>query len=402
MTGAGGLIPLAEAQTRLFALARPRPIVSVPLAQTPGHALASPLIARRSQPAADLSAMDGYAMRWSDMPGPWQVAGESAAGRPFAGALASGHAVRISTGAMVPDGADTVLVQEDCARQGDLLTLTGEGPEGRSAHIRRAGHDFAIGSMLAQPGMAIDARLIALAAMAGHGELPVFPKLRIAVLSTGDELVEPGQPLPSLAHIPASNGAMLAAMLSGLPADVTVLPLVPDRLDAIAEALAQNSTADIIVTTGGASVGDHDLVQPALIHQGGTVDFWRIAMRPGKPVMVGKLGDSIVLGLPGNPVSAYVTALMLLLPLVRTVAGFAEPLPTIQQAKAGVDFPSNGVRQDFMRTRFSDGALVPVSNQDSGALASLLVADALVIRAAHCGPTATGEPLDYIALHQWT
>lgn len=402
MTGAGGLIPLAEAQTRLFALARPRPIVSVPLAQAHGHALAAPLIARRSQPAADLSAMDGYALRWADMPGPWQVAGESAAGRPFAGALTPGQAVRISTGAMVPDGADTVLVQEDCAREGELLTLSGEGPEGRGAHIRRAGHDFAIGSMLAQPGMVIDARLIALAAMAGHGELPVFPKVRIAVLSTGDELVEPGQPLPSLAHIPASNGAMLAAMLGDLPAKVDMSPLVPDRLDAIAEALAQSSTADIIVTTGGASVGDHDLVQPALVHQGGSVDFWRIAMRPGKPVMVGKLGDSIVLGLPGNPVSAYVTALLLLLPLVRTMAGFTTPLPVVQRAIAGVDLPANGVRQDFMRARFSDGALVPVSSQDSGALASLLAADALVIRAPHCGPTAAGEPLDYIALHQWT
>ena len=197
----------------------------------------------------------------------------------------------------------------------------------------------------------IDARLIALAAMAGHGNLSVRQTVRVVILSTGDELVQPGDPLPSPAHIPASNGMMLSAMLAGLPADATTPPLAPDSLDAIGAAIADAGAADIIVTTGGASVGDHDLVQPALVQQGGSVNFWKIAMRPGKPVMVGTLGQSIVLGLPGNPVSAYVTALLLLLPLVRTIAGFASVLPRVQQAAAGAPIPANGNRQDYMRAR---------------------------------------------------
>lgn len=397
MSAADGLIPLAEAQERLFALARPRPVVSVPLMQAIGHALAEPLIAKRCQPAADLSAMDGYAIRWANMPGPWRVAGESAAGRPFAGSVSSGEAIRISTGAMVPDGADTVLVQEDCARKSDMLTLTGDGPAGRASHIRKAGHDFALGAILADAGTPVDARLIALAAMAGHGELVARAKVRVAILSTGDELAQPGAPLPSAAHIPASNGVMLHAMLAGLPVDAHTPPLVPDSLDAIGAVLAASSTADIIVTTGGASVGDHDLVQPALLQQGGSVDFWRIAMRPGKPVMVGTLGDSIVLGLPGNPVSAYVTALLLLLPLVRTMAGYSSTLPVVQHAHAGAPFPANGNRQDYMRAQLIDGALVPVSSQDSGALSGLLAADALVIRAPLCDPAQPGDRLPYFA-----
>lgn len=399
MSAAGGLIALEEAQARLFALVQPRPIVSVPLSHAIGHALAEPLIAKRSQPAAALSAMDGYAIRWADMRGPWQVVGESAAGRPYAGTVVSGEAARISTGAIVPDGADTVLVQEDCARNGDTLTLTGDGPAGMGSHIRKAGNDFAEGTVLAEAGAVIDARLVALAAMAGHGELAVRQKVRVAILSTGDELVQPGDPLPSPAHIPASNGMMLAAMLAGLPVDAITPPLVPDSLDAIGAAIAGASTADIIVTTGGASVGDHDLVQPALVQEGGSVNFWKIAMRPGKPVMVGTLGQSIVLGLPGNPVSAYVTALLLLLPLVRTMAGNASPLPRIHSAPATEALAANGNRQDFMRARLIDGALVPVGNQDSGALSGLLSADALIIRPAHCAAAAPGEPLPYIALH---
>lgn len=399
MSAADGLIPLAEAQERLFALVKPRPIVTVPLAQAMGHALAEPLVARRSQPAADLSAMDGYAIGWADMPGPWRVTGESAAGRPYAGCVSSGEAVRISTGATIPDGADTVLVQEDCAREGDVLVLTGDGPAGRASHIRKVGHDFADGIVLADAGAPIDARLIALAAMGGHGELAARSRVSVAILSTGDELVEPGASLPSVAHIPASNGVMLAAMLAGLPADARTPPLVLDRLEAIGAALANASTANIIVTTGGASVGDHDLIQPALLQQGGSVDFWRIAMRPGKPVMVGTLGESIVLGLPGNPVSAYVTALLLLLPLVRTMAGYSSTLPQVKHAAAGTPLPANGIRQDYMRARLIDGALVPVSSQDSGALSGLLAADALVIRPPQCAAARSGDTLPYIALH---
>ncbi|GGB60713.1 molybdopterin molybdotransferase MoeA [Blastomonas aquatica] len=398
MNGSGGLIPLDEAQARLFALARPKPPVEIALVQACGHVLAQPLLATRNQPAADLSAMDGYAVSADDMPGPWTLIGESAAGRPFRRAVKRGDAVRISTGAIVPAGADTIVVQEDIRVDGTTVVLTGDGPATPGAHIRRAGHDFADGALLAPAGTCVDARVIALAAMAGHGTLSVHAPVRVVILSTGDELVAPGTPLPSPAHIPASNGVMLSAMLHRLPVDMNMPALLADRLDGIAAALADHRDADIIVTTGGASVGDHDLIQPALLESGGSVDFWRIAMRPGKPVMVGRLGNAIVLGLPGNPVSAYVTALLLLLPLVRTFAGYQEVLPHIRQAAASVPFSANGARQDFMRARLTDSGLVPVSSQDSGALSSLLAADALVIRAAHQPETLAGEPLDYIAL----
>jgi molybdopterin molybdotransferase len=397
---AGGLIALAEAQARLLALATAKPAASLDLVSANGHVLAEPLTALRSQPAADLSAMDGYAVRGSDLPGPWTIVGESAAGRPFTGTIATGEAVRISTGAIVPRDADTVVVQEDTAATGATLTLTGDGPARPGAHIRRAGHDFAEGGLLAEAGSPVDARLIALAAMAGHGTLSVHAPVRVTILSTGDELVAPGTALPSPAHIPASNGIMLSAMLQGLPVEIAMPPLLPDRLDVIAAALANHRGADIIVTTGGASVGDHDLIQPGLLQSGGSVDFWRIAMRPGKPVMVGRLGNAIVLGLPGNPVSAYVTALLLLLPLVRTLAGYQQVLPHISQGVAGTDIPANGSRQDFMRARLKDDALHPVSSQDSGALSSLNAADALVIRAAHQPETPAGGALDYIALAQ--
>ncbi|MDM7955652.1 molybdopterin molybdotransferase MoeA [Blastomonas sp.] len=395
---AGGLIPLAEAQARLLALASPKPAISVELLKANGHVIAEPLIALRSQPAADLSAMDGYAVRAADLPGPWTITGESAAGRPFTGKLASQEAIRISTGAIVPDGADTVVVQEDTSVERATLTLIGDGPPRPGAHIRRAGHDFAQGAELASAATRVDARLLALAAMAGHGHLNVHAPVRVTILSTGDELMPPGAPLPSTAHIPASNGIMLAAMLQGLPVDVTMPALLPDRLEPIAAALQEHRGADIIVTTGGASVGDHDLIQPALIDCGGTVDFWRIAMRPGKPVMVGRLGNAVVLGLPGNPVSAYVTALLLLLPLVKTFAGFRQVLPDVLRAPAGGPFPANGARQDYVRAVLSDGVLEPVRSQDSGALSSLQTANALVIRAPFQPEAQTGEPIDYIAL----
>ncbi|WP_017672606.1 gephyrin-like molybdotransferase Glp [Blastomonas sp. AAP53] len=395
---AGGLISLDEARARLLALATPKPAITLPLHETTGLVLAQPLTSLRNQPAADLSAMDGYAVRHIDLPGPWRVIGESAAGRPFAGVIGTREAARISTGAMIPDGADCVVVQEDVARDGEQLTLTGDGPPAPGAHIRRAGHDFASGSVLANAGSPIDARLIALAAMAGHGALAVHPRPRVAIISTGDELVSPGEPLPSPAHIPASNGVMLAAMLSALPVDLIVPPLLPDGRATIAAALAEHSDVDIIVTTGGASVGDHDLIQPALADSGGSVDFWRIAMRPGKPVMVGTLGKAIVLGLPGNPVSAYVTALLLMLPLVRHLLGYQQLGPVIEHGVAGAPFPANGSRQDFMRARIIDGALRRIGNQDSGALCALHLADALVVRAANAPEAAPGDPIDYIAL----
>jgi len=393
-----GLLPLAEAQQRLFALARPGPIVDLPLERCVGHYLAQPLTAQRNQPAADLSAMDGYAIRWADLPGPWRIIGDSAAGQPFDGLLGKGEAARISTGAILPSGGDTILVQEDAERSADTLGLTGDGPPQQGTHIRPAGHDFSVGTPLASAGAKIDARLIALAAMAGHCTLPVHQRVRIAILDTGNELVPPGPPLPSPALIPASNGVMLSAMLAHWPINATRPPIVPDRLGAVAEALAGQADADVIITTGGASVGDHDLIRPALAQLGGSVDFWRIAMRPGKPVMVAQLGRSLVIGLPGNPVSAFVTAHMLVLPLLRTLLGATEALPRTARLPAGAPFPAVGSRQEFVRVEVVEGTVRPLANQDSGALHALWQADALAVRPAQ-GPAATlGDPIDCMML----
>lgn len=387
------LLPLAEAQQHLLALARPTLVLDLPLTRCSGHYLAQPLTAARRQPAADLSAMDGYAIRWADLPGPWHIVGESAAGRQFHDTLRPGEATRISTGALVPTGADTILVDEDAGRSGDALHLTGDGPPRQDAHIRRAGHDFETGKLLAPAGTPIDARLIALAAMAGHGTLPVHQRVRVAILSTGDELVVPGDPLPSPAHIPASNGAMLAAMLARWPVDATLPPIVPDRLDAVVEAIAAQSHVDVIITTGGASVGDHDLIQPALAKLGGDIDFWRIAMRPGKPVMVARLGGTLVVGLPGNPVSAFVTAQVLVMPLLRAMLGASEMPSQTRELPAGAPFPPVGNRQDFVRARVFDGSIHPLGNQDSGALHALWQADALAIRPARAPAAEPGDPI---------
>lgn len=393
-----GLLPLAEAQQRLLALTRLSPVVELPLERCVGHYLLQPLTARRNQPAADLSAMDGFAIRWADLPGPWTVTGESKAGRPFDGTLRRGESACISTGALLPAGADTILVQEDAERSGDTLRLTGEGPPHEGAHIRRSGHDFSEGSPLACTGAKIDARLVALAAMAGHGTLPVRRRVRIAILDTGDELVSPGVPLPSRAHIPASNGVMLSAMLADWPVDATRPPIVPDRLDSVAKALAGQTDADVIITTGGASVGNHDLVRPALTQLGGSVDVWRIAMRPGKPVMVARLGRSIVMGLPGNPVSAFVTAHMLVLPLLRVLLGATEPLPKNVRLPAGAPFPAVGSREEFVRATIGKGAVCPLTNQDSGALHTLWQSDALAIRPAQAPAATIGDPIDCMML----
>ncbi|WP_082737881.1 molybdopterin molybdotransferase MoeA, partial [Sphingomonas sp. CCH9-H8] len=308
------MISVAEAQARLFALAEPVAVERVPLRDAAGRWTSAPVAALRTQPELPLSAMDGYAIRFADLPGPWRVIGESAAGRPYTGMVAPGEAVRIFTGAAVPDGADTILVQEEAARDGDTLTLTGEGTPHVGAHVRPVGLDFTDGETLIAPGARLTPARIALAAIAGHATLPARRRIRVAIAATGDELRAPGAPL-SPGAIPESNGAMLAALLATLPVELIDLGILPDRIDALTAAFAAVD-ADLLVTSGGASVGDHDLVRPALEAAGTAIDFWRIAMRPGKPLMAGRMRDIVVIGLPGNPVSAHVTALLFVLPMV--------------------------------------------------------------------------------------
>lgn len=392
------LIPVAQAQQRLLALAPAIDTEMAPLPQTVGRWLAADVAALRDQPWTDLSAMDGYAIRFADLPGPWRVIGESAAGGQAPGAIAPGEAMRIFTGAAMPQGADCVLVQEDAARDGTALGLAGEGPAAPKKHVRRKGSDFARGQRLLAAGTRLAAPQIGLAALAGHGVLPVRRTIRIALFSTGNELVEPGrQTRPD--QLPASNGIMLRAMLAGLPVLIDDLGILPDDLEAQAAAFRRAADADVILTTGGASVGDHDLVKPAFEAAGGSVDFWRIALRPGKPLMAGRNGNALFLGLPGNPVSAFVTATLFLLPLVRHLAGSTHPLPPIHYAPLAQDMPAiTAPRAQYIRAALADGKIAPLANQDSAAMLSLSSANALLIRPASAPAARAGETVEYIPI----
>ena len=392
------LIPVAEAQARMMALRPPLPIETVPLVQANGRHAAVDVVAARTQPALDLSAMDGYAIRFAERPGPWTVIGESAAGGGLGRALAAGEAARIFTGAPVPEGADAILVQEEAARDGDRLMMAGEGPRGPGAHIRRAGSDFAQGDTLIAAGTAIGAAAIALAVSGGHGALAIRRRPRISILSTGNELVRPGVPT-SGALLPASNGPMLAAMLAGPTCIVTDHGIVRDDLDAIAAAFsALADQANIIVTTGGASVGDHDLVLPALQKAGARIDFWKVALKPGKPVMIGTLGEAIVLGLPGNPVSAFVTATLFLKPLVAHLLGARSPVPAPMLARIGAALPATGNRAEYLRGRWSEGRAVPVISQDSAGLVALVQAEMLIVRPPKSAALEPGADIEIIPL----
>ena len=389
------LLPVAEAQARLLALATPLETETVPLIDAAGRWAAEDVIARRTQPAADLSMMDGYAIRFVDLPGPWQLIGESRAGAGFDGALDTGDAVRIFTGAPVPPGADAILVQEEAAREGDLVQLCGEGPPHAGSSIRPRGSDFAEGAALVAAGDRLTPGRIAAAAVGGHGALAVRRKPRIALISTGDELVPPGEPVEGV-MLPASNSVMLRALI-GSAAEIEDKGIVPDRLDALVGAF-RTAQADIIVTTGGASVGDHDLVRPALAGAGAELDFWRIRMRPGKPLLAGRLGNTIVLGLPGNPVSAFVTSHLFLLPLIARLGGARAPVPPTEPAMLAAPLPPVGNRDDYVRATLCEGCVAALPNQDSGALSTLALAEALIVRPAGAPAAPVGEIVDILRI----
>jgi molybdopterin molybdotransferase len=392
------MISVDEAQARLLALVTPLPPVERDLMQAVRHYVHAPLIAMRTQPAADLSAMDGYAIAVQDFPGPWRVIGESAAGHPFAGSLQRGEAVRIFTGAYVPQNADSVLIQENAARDGDVLHPTLDRPPVFGANIRRLGGDFHAGDAVLPKGTYLDAGAIAVAAMAGHGRLMVGGVPRIAIAATGDELVPAGSAIGP-AQIPCSNSPMLQAMLPGLPCDVRDAGILPDDLTALETSLsALCEQVDIIVTTGGASVGDHDLVQTALVNIGAQMDFWKVAMRPGKPLMAGKVGNTVILGLPGNPSSAFVTAFLFLLPLIRHMAGCSAPLPAYFEAATLTDLPAGGERAEYMRATVEGGHITPFMTQDSGLTRTLSQANALLVQQPNVPPRAKGSVVQYMRL----
>ncbi|WP_374943567.1 molybdopterin molybdotransferase MoeA [Sphingomonas sp.] len=388
------LLPVAEAQTRLLALTPHLPSEDAPLRQAAGRWAAAAVLAARTQPAANLSAMDGYAIRFADLPGPWRVVGESAAGRPFTGTVGAYEATRIFTGAAMPHGADTVLIQEEAARERDTLTLAGEGPAHLGRNTRAKGLDFTVGDRLIEASQRLTPARIAVAATGGVATLPVRRRARVAIVATGDELVAPGAPITGV-QLPESNGAMLAAMLADLPVDVIDLGILPDRLDALTAAFA-SVECDLLVTTGGASVGDHDLVRPALEAAGGAIDFWRIALRPGKPMMAGRLNGATVLGLPGNPVSAFVTAILFVKPVIAHLCGAADPLPPTTTAILGEDLPANGPRTDYLRAAVRGGRAYAAAIQDSSMLLTLARATCLIVRPAHAPAARAGDSAEIL------
>lgn len=384
-------IPLEEAQARLLQGIAQAGMVETPLAAANGRYLAEDLHARRTQPAADLSAMDGYVVRQDDCAGPWQVVGESAAGHPFTGELKPGEAIRISTGALMPDAGGAVLLQENATREGNSLALNGEG-EPTTRHIRRTGFDFSEGDLLLDAGTHMNAASIALAISGGHSTASFRALPKVAILDSGDELAS--DPANVARHqIPASNGDMLAAMIAPYASGIVRLGPVKDEQSALVAALEQASDCDFIVTSGGASVGDHDLVRPALEQWGAAIDFWRIAMKPGKPLMVARKGDQHVIGLPGNPVSSYVTAFLFLLPALRRMAGSANPLPQSIFLPLAGELAAIGKRTEFVRARLVDGQVAPLGEQDSSALVALSRADLLIQRDIGAPPATSGEPV---------
>ena len=380
------LLSVAEALERVLAHAAPLPAEEAALAEADGRVLACDLKARRTQPPADVSAMDGYAVRASDVAGApvrLKIIGEVAAGRPFAPTLGPGEAARIFTGGVMPDGADTVVVQENTRRDGDHVQIEKASAKGR--HIRVHGLDFKSGDTLLRAGHRLTPRDLALAAAMNHPLVPVHRRPKVALFATGDELVPPGvEPAPG--QIVSSNAFALEALARAEGADVADLGIVGDELDVTVAAVrrARELAADILVTSGGASVGEHDLVQAALAAEGMTLSFWKLALRPGRPLMHGRLGVMHVLGVPGNPVSAFVCGFLFLVPLIRRLAGRSDlALPT-ETAVLGCDLAENDERADYLRASLQDGPSGPVATpfsiQDSSMIAPLAKADCLVIR----------------------
>jgi molybdopterin molybdotransferase len=391
------LISVEEALRQVLAHAERLPAEQVTLAQANGRVLAADLKSRRTQPPADVSAMDGYAVRASDVataPARLKVIGEVAAGRPFAQSVGAGEAARIFTGGVLPDGADTVVVQEQTTRDGDLVEIQKASAPAR--HVRRKGLDFRAGETALPAGHHLRPRDLQLVAGMNYPHVPVYGAPKIVMFATGDELVPPGTE-PGPGQIVYSNGFALAALARNEGAEVTDLGVVGDRLDDTIAAVrkARDLKADILVTTGGASVGDYDFVQKAFAAEGMALSFWKIAMRPGRPLMHGRLGATHVLGLPGNPVSSYVCAFLFLLPLVRRMCGRSDLTAPIESALLGRDLPANDEREDYLRATLTPGqdgsVATPFPVQDSSMMAPLAKSDCLLIREAYAPAAKAGS-----------
>lgn len=380
------LMPVADAYAAVLKDAAALPEESVALNDAHHRTLSRDIAARRTQPPAAMSAMDGYAVRAADagLGVRLKVIGEVAAGRPFNETIGAGQAARIFTGGVIPDGADAVVIQEDTTRDGDVVIINDATATGKN--IRAAGIDFREGDVLLQRGSLLNDRALALAAGLNHPHLPVHRRPRVGILATGDELVPPGA-TPAPGQIIFSNVFALSALVRSEGGDPIDLGIARDTMDSTTSSIrrARDLGVDVLVTTGGASVGDHDLVQAALKAEGVDMAFWQVALRPGKPMMNGRLGPMRVLGLPGNPVSSYVCAYLFLVPLIRALSGRTHVDHVFERAVLGRELPANDKRQDYLRARLEtsgDGLPVAISvgAQDSSLVANLAAADALLIR----------------------
>ncbi len=398
------LLSVEEALSRIVAGAQPIAAENIALADAAGRVLADDVAARLTQPPFNASAMDGYAARAADvarLPATLQLIGESAAGHAFMGPIAAGQTVRIFTGAPVPEGADAIVIQENTKADGEAIHVVEGLPD--PDHIRPRGGDFQSGVVMLHAGTRLKSRDVLLAAATGHDRLAVRRRPRVAILATGDELVAPGE-TPRPDQIVSSNPYGLAAMLRGYGAEPVLLGIARDTLASLSSHIAAAENADILLTIGGASVGDHDLVVPALEQAGMTLDFWKIAMRPGKPMIFGRRGAQYVLGLPGNPVSSMICTRVFVVPLIAALLG-RDPAEarTMHSATLAAPLEKNGPRTHYMRACFINKGpghrrVHAITNQDSSLISPLAAADCLIVRAPHAAACDAGQRVEILPL----
>jgi molybdopterin molybdotransferase len=395
------MISVAAARAKILARLIPVGVETVAIANAHGRVLALDVVARLTQPPADVSAMDGYALRAADgaAGSVLKVVGEAPAGHPFAGEVHAGEAVRLFTGSVVPAGTDTVIIQENVTAAEGSFTIN--EAIGAQKNIRRAGQDFAAGETLLSTGKRLGARDIGLAAAGNHPWLTVFRRPRIAILATGDEISLPGEAIGP-GGIVSSNAHALAAFVAACGGEAVVLPIARDDLAAITAGADAAKGADMLVTTGGASVGDHDLIQAGLTARGLTLEFWKIALRPGKPLMFGDMAGLPMIGLPGNPVSALVCGLLFLKPAIERLSGLPGADPATERAVLGAALKPNDHREDYVRATLDliegQETVSPFPVQDSGMLRTLAAAGALIKRPPHDAAREAGDLVEIIRL----
>jgi molybdopterin molybdotransferase len=395
--------PVEDARARILAAFAPLPAETVNVAEALGRVLAEDLTSRVTQPPKDLSAMDGYAVRSADVakvPVILRVVGDVPAGSHYPGTLGVGEAVRIFAGGPLPTGADTIVIQENATREDDRVTIHQGAAAG--TYVRPAGLDFTAGQIGIGAGRRLTSRDVGLAAAMNRPWLRVHRKPRVAILATGDEIVLPGDPLMEN-QIVSSNGFALAAFVQACGGEPLHLGIAPDDPAALGEMIDGARGSDMLLTSGGASVGQHDLVQDVLRRNGAEIDFWKIAMRPGKPLMFGQLGNTPVLGLPGNPVSSLVCAAIFARPAIARMLGQENPIPESARAVLGCELPANDRRQDYLRARLeTDGngkqVATPFNKQDSSMLTRMARADCLVVRPPEAPPAKAGDAVEIVPL----